>query len=264
MDASAAATDRPTMLVVVAHPDDETFGMGSVIAHEAARGVQVVVCCATRGEAGEAPDWLGDGEDLGAVRAAELRDAAVALGAIQVVLLDFADSGMTGEADEKTLAGAPLEEVVSAVRAVVDDVYPDIVVTLDPVYGDGHRDHTRIGAATVAACEHRPSTQLYAWTVPRSVLSKWFAELERVRPGSEHLDLDLDREGLGRPLEEITTVLDTSDVLDLRNRASELHRSQKTPFDAMSEQLRDEFLTQDHLVRLQPPWTGGELERSLG
>jgi LmbE family N-acetylglucosaminyl deacetylase len=250
------------MLVVVAHPDDETFGMGSVIAHEAARGVQVVVCCATRGEAGEAPDWLADGEDLGAVRAAELRDAAVALGASRVILLDFADSGMIGEADEKTLAGAPLDAVVSAVRAVVDDVEPDVVATLDPVNGDGHRDHTRIGAATIAACEHRPAMQVYAWTVPRSVLSKWFAELERVRPGSGHLDLD--REGLGRPLEEITTVLDTSDVLDLRNSASQLHRSQKPPFEAMSEQLRDEFLSQDHLVRVQPPWTGGELERSLG
>jgi LmbE family N-acetylglucosaminyl deacetylase len=250
------------MLVVVAHPDDETFGMGSVIAHEAARGVQVVVCCATRGEAGEAPDWLADGEDLGAVRAAELRDAAVALGASRVILLDFADSGMIGEADEKTLAGAPFDAVVSAVRAVVDDVEPDVVATLDPVNGDGHRDHTRIGAATIAACEHRPAMQVYAWTVPRSVLSKWFAELERVRPGSGHLDLD--REGLGRPLEEITTVLDTSDVLDLRNSASQLHRSQKPPFEAMSEQLRDEFLSQDHLVRVQPPWTGGELERSLG
>jgi LmbE family N-acetylglucosaminyl deacetylase len=148
------------------------------------------------------------------------------------------------------------------VRAVLDDIDPDVVATLDPVYGDGHRDHTRIGAATIAACEHRPSTQVYAWTVPRSVLSKWFAELERVRPGSGHLDPD--REGLGRPLEEITTVLDTSDVLELRTRASELHRSQKTPFDDMSEQLRDEFLTQDHLARLQPPWSGGEVERSLG
>jgi LmbE family N-acetylglucosaminyl deacetylase len=264
MDDPTAAPASRRMLVVVAHPDDETFGMGSLIAHEAARGVQVVVCCATRGEAGEAPDWLADGEDLGAVRAAELRDAAVALGASRVILLDFADSGMTGEAEEKTLAGAPFDAVVSAVRAVVDDVDPDVVATLDPVNGDGHRDHTRIGAATVAACEHRPSTLVYAWTVPRSILSKWFAELEQVRPDSAHLDLDLDREGLGRPLEQITTVLDTSDVLDLRNRASEIHRSQKAPFDAMSDPLRHEFLTRDHLVRLQPPWIGGATERSLG
>jgi hypothetical protein len=67
------------------------------------------------------------------------------------------------------------------------------------------------------------STKVYAWTVPRSVLARWFEELERVRPGSGHLDLD--REGLGRPI--------------------------------------DEFLTRDHLVRLQPPWSGGKVEHSL-
>ena len=250
------------MLVVVAHPDDETFGTGSVIAHEALRGVHVTVCCATRGEAGEAPDWLADGEDLGAVRAGELRDAAAALGASRVVLLDFADSGMLGDAGKRTLAGAPFDDVAAAVRTVVDDVDPHVVVTLDPVNGDGHRDHARIGAATVAACEHRSSTRVYAWTVPRRLLASWFAELERVRPGSDHLDLD--REGLGRPVEEITTVLDTADVLDVRSSASELHRSQTPPFDSMPEHLRVEFLSRDHLVRLQPPWEGGALEDSLG
>jgi hypothetical protein len=199
------------MLVVVAHPDDETFGTGSVIAHEARHGVQVVVCCATRGEAGEAPDWLADGQDLGAVRERELRDAAVALGADRVVLLDFADSGMTGDLAANTLAGAPFD-----------------------------------------------------WTVVRSLLAQWFDELERVRPDSGHLELDLDRDGLGRPIEDISTILDTSDVLDIRNRASALHRSQVPPFDSMTEDLRNNFLTRDHLVRVQPPWPGGEVEGSLG
>ena len=83
-----------------------------------------------------------------------------------------------------------------------------------------------------------------------------------MRPGSDHLDLD--REGLGRPVEEITTVLDTADVLDVRSSASELHRSQTPPFDSMPEHLRVEFLSRDHLVRLQPPWAGGALEDSLG
>jgi LmbE family N-acetylglucosaminyl deacetylase len=250
------------MLVVVAHPDDETFGTGSLIAHHAALGIEVVVCCATRGEAGEAPDWLADGQDLGAVRELELRAAAAALGVARVVVLDFGDSGMTGEMGADTLAGAPFDSVVAAVGQVVREVDPDVVVTLDPVETDGHRDHTRIGQATIEACRAWPTTWVYAWTVPRTLLAQWFEELERVRPTAEHLDLD--REGLGRPMEDITTILDTSGVRDIRDRASLSHRSQTTPFDSMPEDLRRAFLTTDHLIRFQPPWTGGPVERVLG
>ena len=179
-----------------------------------------------------------------------------------MVVLDFADSGMTGEMGADTLAGAPLEAVVEAVGRVVRDVDPDVVVTLDPVETDGHRDHTRIGQATVEACKARPATWVYAWTVPRPMLARWFEELERVRPTAEHLDLD--RKGLGRPTEDITTILDTTDALDVRDRASALHRSQTAPFDSMSEDLRMAFLTNDHLIRFQPAWTDGPLEHELG
>ena len=63
---------------------------------------------------------------------------------------------------------------------------------------------------------------------------------------------------------DITTILDTSDVRELRDRASELHRSQTAPFDSMPDDLRLAFLTTDHLIRMQPPWTGGPVERELG
>jgi N-acetyl-1-D-myo-inositol-2-amino-2-deoxy-alpha-D-glucopyranoside deacetylase len=65
-------------------------------------------------------------------------------------------------------------------------------------------------------------------------------------------------------MEDITTILDTSDVLDVRHRASAQHRSQTPPFDSMSEDLRLAFLTTDHLIRFQPPWGGGPSERELG
>jgi LmbE family N-acetylglucosaminyl deacetylase len=250
------------MLVVVAHPDDETFGTGGLIAHEAARGVEVVVCCATRGEAGEAPDWLADGQDLGVEREHELRAAAVALGVARVVLLGFADSGMQGEMGSSTLAGAPFGAVVEAVARVISDVDPDVVVSLDPVETDGHRDHTRIGLATLQACVAHPAVWVYAWTVPRRLLARWFEELATVRPGAEHLDLD--RESLGRPIEDITTIVDTSDVRAVRERATALHRSQTPPFDDMSEELRSSFLTTEHLIRFQPPWVGGAVEQELG
>jgi LmbE family N-acetylglucosaminyl deacetylase len=248
------------VLVTVAHPDDETFGTGSVIAAAVAAGAEVVVCCATRGEAGEAPDLL-PGQDLGAIREAELRAAGSALGASRFVLLEYGDSGMAGEPAPGTLAAARVEDVAERIAEVLADVHPDIVVTLDPDHGDGHRDHAAIGRATVAACESRPDVRLYLWVLPRRLLAQWFAEVERLRPDSEHLDLD--RSCIGRPDEDITTVLDTAQLRPLRERAIALHATQTPPTDGMSEQIRAGFLERDYLIRLRPPWTGDEPEKSL-
>jgi LmbE family N-acetylglucosaminyl deacetylase len=248
------------VLVTVAHPDDETFGMGSVIAAAVEAGAEVTVCCATRGEAGEA-HGLTDGADLGAVREAELRAAGTALGVSHFAVLGYGDSGMSGEPGPGTLAAAPIAEVVARLNTVLDDVGPDVVVTTDPDHGDGHRDHTAIGRATVEACRVRPQVRVYAWTVTRALLARWLSELQRARPDSAHLDLD--RQGLGRPEEQITTVLDVAHLVPVRERAIALHASQVAPYEGMPADLRTEFLATDRLVRLQPPWTGGELEHSL-
>jgi LmbE family N-acetylglucosaminyl deacetylase len=246
------------LLVTVAHPDDETFGTGSVIALAAEQGVEVTVCCATRGEAGEAPEIE---DDLGAVREAELRAAGELLGVARFVLLDHHDSGMTGDPAPGTLAAAPAEQVAAELRAVLDEVRPDVVVTLDPEHGDGHRDHVVIGRATLAAARHRPELRVYAWALTRPLLARWFAELEHVRPESAHLDLD--RQGLGRPDGDVTTILDVAHLMPLRERVIARHRSQTSPYDGMPADLRAEFLRTDRLVRLQPAWAGGDPERAL-
>src|SRR5437660_1765598 len=116
------------MLVVVAHPDDETFGTGSVIAHAAAQGRRVVVCCATRGEAGhDTSGTTRSPEELAAVREGELRAAAEVLGAHEVIVLDYADSDMQGPMPDNALAAVPLDDVVVEVAGVIDRVSPDIV-----------------------------------------------------------------------------------------------------------------------------------------
>jgi LmbE family N-acetylglucosaminyl deacetylase len=254
------SADPSTMLVVVAHPDDETFGTGSVIAAAAERGVQVTVCCATRGEAGEAHK-LDAGADLGVVREQELRAAGAELGVHDFVLLGYGDSGMSGNPAPGTLCAADLADVVAEVGDVVSKVSPTLVVTLDPDHGDGHRDHAVIARATIEACRHRRGLQVYGWAVPRGLLARWFAEIQDLRPDSAHLELD--RQGLGRPEEMITTALDTKHLRAVRERAIALHRSQTSPFDGMPEDLRNEFLDTDYLVRLVPPWDGGTREHSL-
>jgi N-acetyl-1-D-myo-inositol-2-amino-2-deoxy-alpha-D-glucopyranoside deacetylase len=134
-------------------------------------------------------------------------------------------------------------------------------VTLDPDYGDGHRDHTAIGRATLQACGALPELRVYVWTVTRSLLANWLAHLGEVRPESAHLDLE--HQGVGRPDEDITTWLDVKQLRDVRLEAAALHRSQVFPFAGMPEELLSAFLDTDRLVRIQPPWTGGDPERSL-
>lgn len=245
------------LLVVVAHPDDETFGTGSVIALAARQRVEVTVCCATRGEAGEADGIAGE---LGAVREAELRDAGTLLGVRHFVLLDYGDSGMTGEPEPGTLAAAAHEQVTADLDRVIAEVRPDLVLTLDPTAGDGHRDHIAIGRAALAAGRNA-GLPVYAWALPRALLARWFAELEQVRPDSAHLDLD--RQGLGRPEEQISTVLDVADLQPLREQAIARHASQTSPYDGMPTDLRDDFLRTDRLVRLHPAWTGAAVETSI-
>ena len=250
-------------LVTVAHPDDETFGTGSVIAGLVAGGAHVTVCCATRGEEGEAPGGLAEGADLGEVREAELRAAGAVLGVHEFVLLDFRDSGMTGDPGEDTLAGAPYAEVVRRVSAVLDDIEPSVVVTLGPERGDGHRDHIRIGQATIEACRDRADLRVYAWVVGREVMRAWFAELARMNPGAAHLAMDVDRDDVGWPEDEVSVVLDSRPYRELRARAALEHRTQKPPFDGMPAHLQDAFLDTDRLVRMVPPWPGGPPLTSL-
>src|SRR5919107_1677783 len=104
--------DAPRLLAVVAHPDDESFGLGSILAWAAAGGAETAVCCATRGEAGEPRPGRGLAPgDLAAERTRELREAAALLGVSRVDLLDFVDSGMVGEAASGTLVAAPFDDV---------------------------------------------------------------------------------------------------------------------------------------------------------
>jgi N-acetyl-1-D-myo-inositol-2-amino-2-deoxy-alpha-D-glucopyranoside deacetylase len=251
------------LLVVVAHPDDETFGCGSLIADAAQGGADVTVCCATRGEAGE----LAPGCELGAgslaeLRVRELHDAGSLLGARRFELLDFGDSGMSGDAAPDTLFGAPLGAVVDSVGEVVERVGPDVVVTLDPTGGDGHRDHVRIAEATTEAVRRREvRASLYHWCIPRSVLLRWLERTREINPASGHLELD--SSGLGRRTEEITTVLDHGAHLDLRRAAIARHGSQRSPFEEMPDDLVEAFLARDHLVRAEPPWSGGPQEHEL-
>jgi N-acetyl-1-D-myo-inositol-2-amino-2-deoxy-alpha-D-glucopyranoside deacetylase len=145
------------LLAVLAHPDDESFGMGGTLALYAQRGVEVHLICATRGEAGMMdPEHLKGYASVAEKRVSELRCAARILGLRTVHFLGYRDSGMPGSADNQhpqALVAAPLEEVAAQITHLIRQVKPQVVLTFDPIGGYRHPDHIAIHKATVMAFE---------------------------------------------------------------------------------------------------------------
>ena len=242
------------LMVVVAHPDDETFGCGSLLLHAAGRGVETAVVCATRGEAGEPAPGSGIHQaHLATVREQELYEAARILGVSHVDVLDFRDSGMAGDPEPGTLVAAPLDEVRDVVRARIEAFRPTVVVALEGT--DGHRDHIKMRDATLAAVDvaAAPVDRVYLYSLPRSRLARWIDHLRRENPSMEHLELGIP----GTPDEDVTTMIPTPEHLEARERAIAAHHSQLSPYVGLPPDLRREFLTSEPLRRVVPAWEEG-------
>jgi N-acetyl-1-D-myo-inositol-2-amino-2-deoxy-alpha-D-glucopyranoside deacetylase len=186
------------MLLVHAHPDDETIGNGATMARYVAEGAQVTLLTCTLGEEGEVlvPELAqlaaDQADQLGGYRFWELRGAMDALGVTDIRFLGgagrYRDSGMMGTpANENPRAfwNADLDEAIAHAVAVVREVRPQVVVTYDENGGYGHPDHIqahRVAMGAVAAAAdpgYRPDLG-EAWSVgkvywnclPRSVLQQ--------------------------------------------------------------------------------------------
>jgi N-acetyl-1-D-myo-inositol-2-amino-2-deoxy-alpha-D-glucopyranoside deacetylase len=228
------------ILVVVAHPDDESFGTGSVLARAAADGHETAVVCATRGEEGHSRI---DTDDLAALREGELRTAAAVLGVGEVRLLGHRDSGMDGEPVADALVAVDPNRLADEVRAVIEELRPDVVVTLDA--SDGHRDHTAIRDATLAAVDAsvHPVASTYLQCLARSSMARWADHMRATGGGDAYLSIGQ----LGTPDEDITLRVDVEAHLATRWAAIKAHASQASPYDDLPEALQHEFLATDRL-----------------
>ncbi|SHH47346.1 N-acetyl-1-D-myo-inositol-2-amino-2-deoxy-alpha-D-glucopyranoside deacetylase [Jatrophihabitans endophyticus] len=263
------------LLLVHAHPDDETITTGATMAHYAARGVAVTLLTCTLGEEGEilVPAWAELAADradqLGGLRIGELAGAMRALGVADHRFLGAAgryrDSGMLGTpanehprafwraaADPEVLAAA----VADAVR-VVRDVRPHVVVTYDDAGDYGHPDHVmahRVTTAAVTAAADASYGTGPAWSVPklywtatpRSVLTRGH-DAARGRP-----DVPFESPAVpafGVPDDVVTTVIDASAHAAAKRAGLRAHATQilvHDDFFALSNRIAREIDGVEH------------------
>ena len=191
-----------SVLAVVAHPDDESFGLGAVLAHLSSAGSEVSLLCFTHGEASTLASDELERSALHAVRAEELAAAAGVLGLASVELRDYPDG---------RLSSVPLEELAAVVEAESTRRGSGLLLVFDEHGITGHPDHVQATRAALTAAE-RLDLPVVAWAVDQAV--------------AETLNAEFGTGFVGRPASGIDTRIAVD--RNLQNAAICCHRSQST------------------------------------
>jgi N-acetyl-1-D-myo-inositol-2-amino-2-deoxy-alpha-D-glucopyranoside deacetylase len=233
-------TAPPRLLLVHAHPDDESLWTGGTIARYAANGAHVTLVTCTLGEEGEIiPPGLAllaadEADQLGGYRNAELRAACAALGVADHRYLGgigrWRDSGMVGVASNakpRSFVQGDFTEQATALLDIIREVKPDVVVTYGPDGGYGHPDHIRAHEITTVACAQSSDVRrVFHAVTSKQATEAGIAELKNVadlpyrlpEPGELPMTDD----------DQITTVIRIEDHLDAKLRALRAHQTQVT------------------------------------
>jgi len=260
--ARTPSPDGRRLLLVHAHPDDESIATGATMAKYAAEGAAVTLVTCTLGELGEVipPDlaYLAADKDggLGEYRIGELAAACAELGVTDHRFLGGAgrwrDSGMMGEPtndDPRCFWRADVEEAAAALLDVVRDVRPQVIVSYDANGFYGHPDHIQAHRVAMRAFGKAGGLvrKMYANTVPKSVLVGMVERMrggdpaERPAAGTGFTPVQSAGElPFGVPDEVVTTEVDATAYLDNKLNAMRAHATQITvdsPFYALSNNL---------------------------
>jgi N-acetyl-1-D-myo-inositol-2-amino-2-deoxy-alpha-D-glucopyranoside deacetylase len=264
-------TER-SLLLVHAHPDDESIFTGATMARYAAEGARVTLVTCTLGELGEIiPPALRHllPDELGEYRIGELARARAALGVTGQRFLGGAgrwrDSGMMGlpdNDDPRCFWRADVEEAASELAAVIREVGADVIVTYDANGFYGHPDHIQAHRVAWRAFQMTGETaKFYAVAMPRSVLAE-AVELPEDSWFERATDL-----AVGVPDEKVTTAVDATGYLDAKLAAMRAHETQITvdgEFFALSNELGQRVLGTEYYTLLAGPRGLGEpYERDL-
>lgn len=159
-----------TLVFFGAHPDDESFGIGSTLAQYAASGVSVYYVCSTGGEEGTVESHLLEGySTIKELREYEMKCAAEVLGLSGVYYLGYRDSGMSGAESNKhpkSMAMAPIDEVAGRIVKIIREIKPDVVITHDYSGEYGHPDHVATHNAVEKAFYAANDPEQYTETSP--------------------------------------------------------------------------------------------------
>ena len=265
-------TPSRRLLLVHAHPDDETINNGATMARYVAEGAQVTLLTCTLGEEGEilVPELeqlaADQADQLGGYRIWELRAAMDALGVTDIRFLGgpgrYRDSGMMGTpANEHPRAfwNADLDEAVAHAVAVVREIRPQVVVTYDENGGYGHPDHIqahRVAMGAVAAAAdpgYRPdlgqawsAAKVYWCCMPRSVLQQGIEALAAAGEESFFEGVtSADDIPFAVDDDEVAAAVDGRSFVDRKDAAMRAHPTQilvDGPFFALSNNLGLEVL----------------------
>ena len=274
--------DARRMLLVHAHPDDESIGTGATMAKYVAEGAAVTLVTCTLGELGEViPPELAhlawdSGGGLGRHRISELAAACTALGVTDHRFLGGAgrwrDSGMMGLPSNDwpgSFWQADVEEAAGALLEIAAEVRPQVMVTYDDNGFYGHPDHIQAHRVAWRAFELADGlvSKFYATAIPKSVLAEAMALLEDGAGSSEVGGTDftkvesVDALPFGTDDDKVTTRIDGRDYLHAKLAAMRAHATQiavDSPFFALSDMVGQRALGTEYYTMLAgPAWAGG-------
>lgn len=233
------------LMAVLAHPDDESLGVGGTLAKYAAEGVDVFLVTATRGDGGRFRGHRTNEREhpgpaaLAEIRESELRAAAAVLGIREVSLLDYRD---------QHLDRAHPDEAVGRIARELRRVRPDVVLTFGPDGAYGHPDHIAVcqltTAATVAAADASFASEVLDPDTPPHSVSKlyyiawpestWKAYESAIGKLSSSVD-GIERCATPWPDWAITTMVDTRHMWSTVWRAVSCHESQLTAYERLKD-----------------------------
>lgn len=216
--------ERRSLMVILAHPDDESFPMGGTLAAYAAQGASITLVTATSGQRG-IPGLAA--QQAAAVRDAELHAAAAALGIAEVRLLGYID----GELEQ-----AVQDEVRRRLRALMITHRPDAVITFGPDGISGHPDHLAI---------HRLATEAFdAAALPDARLF-YIAPSEATRQGCG-VTPSADLAG------GTVAAINVGSHREAKVRAMQCHASQRPPFSGPPAEEAGKLACHEYFTLARP------------